>query len=580
LALLLLLSFILLLCPPHQYDVLEYHLGGPVAWEESGSTAPSRGNFYTALPSAVEHLFALTKEDRHRDFWGGPSSWVILLALGWLIACDFLWRKLGVRRAARGCGLLFLVIWPPFFQVSTDATNDLGAAFFFLVGVLTIIERGPGFLAGLALGMAAGCRFSIFTVGVAAMAPLVLMYARGSWRQLAWFVLGAAVAYLPWMVRAAATTGYPFFPLTVLPLGVHDPFTWSAVQAELYALHHHEAWPWQAAWWSRLPARLDEIGLIVLVPTVAAATLLAGLWASGSARREHKVAVVLFAGFLASVAAWNLLGTSPVRFLLPAMPLAVAPMLLAERWLCARERGKGNKTLKDGFALAIILLLFSIPPIVERLYSLDVTNAVAAAFRLAPPGRAEDQARFEEYFLQGWREAKLFETFEQIGNRPIRTRGPLPTRVFCLYEARVAAVPFPASTVTVHDALPPEWSSVELLRAAGFTHLLVNELELDRLRRFYPTEPMRQAIGVKNSPLREVPGEAAFYLDWSPWMMSVEIARRYEKLLPWDIEGPELLRALPALRSQALVSSGPLTPAGHRVFLVDLAAVPSPSAQP
>jgi hypothetical protein len=146
-----------------------------------------------------------------------------------------------------------------------------------------------------------------------------------------------------------------------------------------------------------------------------------------------------------------------------------------------------------------------------------------------------------------------------------------PVRVFLLYEARSAHLPVPSATVTVHDAFPPEWESLEKLREAGFTHLLVNELELERLREFYPVKPEHRArrVGERSqlppprSP-RATPGSVEFYVDWLPWSGPARHEIAPNKLLPF------LASELPGVRDKAVVVARGMTEADHRVWLFDL----------
>jgi hypothetical protein len=230
----------------------------------------------------------------------------------------------------------------------------------------------------------------------------------------------------------------------------------------------------------------------------------------------------------------------------------------------------------------VLLVATALPAMVAIALSAESYGVLHAAFRQRA-AMADSSIPFTERFIQGWPESGITAYLEEA--QADRPEGAAPLHVFCLYEARVAALPVAASTVTVHDALPLAWWTFRGLTDAGFTHILVNELELERLRQFYPTERHRDILQLPNSPNRQQPGTEAFYLDWTPWMLAAQIAT--SKGVFYDRQGPELLRELPRLRDRAARSSGPLGARGHQVWIIDLSRpetrpskVISPTAPP
>ena len=557
--------------PPHAYDVLEYHLGGPVTWLDNGNTHPLIGNFYTGLPSSLEMLFTFAMAVNPHEPMIQAKLVHVAAAILYLAATMLLLRSLNLPLAWQLSAAVILASQMPVFRSVSDANNDLGAAALYTLALAHVLTSGPTFGAGLLVGLAMGMKFNILTVGMAAITPVVLFHllagrsaasprpASAIMQSLALMGLGAAIGFLPWAARATAHYGMPLFPSAAITIpGLGDPLMWSAVQANAYTAHHHVSGPHQLLYWLRLPGRLwagggAMLGLILM--TLAACGM-------ASLRRTPaiRLAGVLSLAYFAGIAAWNILGTSPDRFLISVYPLAVASGLLTLHTL-----HQLFPALPVRSALAVLLVATALPAMVAIALSAESYGVLHAAFRQRA-AMADSSIPFTERFIQGWPESGITTYLEEAqANRP---ESSTPLHVFCLYEARIAAIPVAATTVTVHDALPLEWWTLQGLIDAGFTHIVVNEFELERLRQFYPTEPHRNILQLPNSPNRQHPGTEAFYLDWTPWMLAAQIATANG--VPWDRQGPELLRELPRLRDRAARTNGALGHRGHQVWIIDL----------
>lgn len=559
------------LAPPAAYDVLEYHLGGPVGWLETGSLAPARGNFYTALPSSLEAVYAIALA------LGGQSHPKLIhfaTLLAWLVVSGRLFRALGVRDARlRAAGLLLMLAFPSTFESASDANNDLAVALFHALAFVAIAEGWGAGRAGLLAGVGMGFKFTMLTVGVGpfavAIAALALARPGGFSAKrlagdLARFAAGVAIGFAPWALRAWWFTGFPLFPSTALaiPSPGADPamgLEWNAALAAEYLAVHLAKAPWQAAWLDQWFARLGQWGWGWVGAIAAGLALGASGWRRAGATADRRAGAAALAA-LGGTAAWSLLGTSPQRFLIPLLPLATGCLLLAIRRSIEFFAEKRSATRAMALAIAAALLaLVAAPRFATLLFTLDRLEMIEAALYPSPAWNYQKTQ-------VGWGDAPIMEALEEASDLAEAADAP-PVRVFALYEARIAHLPVPAATVTVHDAFPPELGSLAQLRAAGFTHLLVNEIELERLRSFYPPRPENRARFIGDVPAklapgspRTIPGRFEFYADWLPWSGPANATRGT----------PALARELVEARGRAVVSSGGGQAGERRVWLLDL----------
>jgi len=542
--------------PVTSYDALEYHLGGPVCWLDQGGFAPIPGNFYTGLPSTMEVNYTLCMAVGGAVDGPIAARWLhMLVAATWLCVVDRLARRLGLRTMTQRTGVaLVLLAFPEVFATCIEAHNDALISLNYAIAVLAALALGPrplgAWIVGTFVGLAFGAKFTALTL---ALIPIGLLVASRSPEHLvqrsSGYVAGFSIAASPWILRAALTTGFPFFPMTALGWGPLDTgLQWNADLARDYQAVHLAHFPWEVA--AYVPQWLNRLGAWgwgwLLGLLVLAATL----------RRTQ--ASLAIAGVLATCA-WAILGGSPVRFLLPIQPFVACGLMLAlsrsARWMfdsADQEVGVPRNVVSAG---AMLLLL---PQALAIALTLATWNIPKAALRLESAWAAQAP------FLAGWDKAPFVESIEHYN-----ATHKMPARVFLLYEARLAHLPTPARTITVHDAVPKEWTTLPKLRAAGFTHLIVNELELERLRSFYPPNPSDRpsragepSRRVSATEPRSKPGSLEFYRDWLP------VAGPAANIA--GAAAPTWLGELPTLRLQATLTTPDLTPAGHRIWMLEL----------
>jgi len=218
------------------YDELEYHLGGPREYLEAGRIAYLPHNLYTNFPFNVEMLYLLTMVLRGDPVAAAFDSRLINLVFG-MLAVGAVWlagREFG-RPAGHVAGLLAASC--PFVTYLCGVAYVENALLFFAALSLAAAMRAHhaanagstrwSFVAGLCSGLACGCKY---TAAPAVVLPLGLwMFIRGIRKGIAapaTFLLGAVLAFAPWLVKNLAATGSPVFPLAraVFP---ERPGVWS-----------------------------------------------------------------------------------------------------------------------------------------------------------------------------------------------------------------------------------------------------------------------------------------------------------------------------------------------------------------
>jgi hypothetical protein len=167
---------------------------------------------------------------------------------------------------------------------------------------------------------------------------------------------------------------------------------------------------------------------------------------------------------------WNLFLEPPARFLVPLVPVYIALTLLVLRRL---------------FTLSRLRVLFLLPYIVFIVFACEM--------------------RFVELFNTGYVKASLFcydqndFLLDQLGMYKeaadfINKDLPRNSRLLFLYEARTFYIKLPVTSNTVFDTSPllsiaQQAKDAEGMRSKllelGFTHVLVNEIELNRLIHTY-----------------------------------------------------------------------------------------------
>ena len=220
--------------PEIDFDVKEYHLGGPKEWFQTGSIHWLPHNVYTSFPFLTE-MHLLLGMVLHGDwFWGALAGKFVLAAFGVL-------TTLAVFAAARRwfgsdvawTAALIHLSTPWTYRISVIAYAEGGATFYLFAAMwaatLAIESRRRSFvfLAGLMAGSSMACKYpGLISVVVPVGAALCWV----SWRQepcppetatrfnavlriAGVFSGGVALAVGPWLIKNFCETGNPVYPL-------------------------------------------------------------------------------------------------------------------------------------------------------------------------------------------------------------------------------------------------------------------------------------------------------------------------------------------------------------------------------
>lgn len=226
--------------PPVEFDVREYHLGGPKEWFQSGSIHFLPHNIYTSFPFLTEMLL-LTGMLVHGDWYLGALAGQLVLMifapLTALAACALARRWFG--DAAGWLAALIYLTTPWTYLISITAWVE-GALTFYLVATLLIVTGGTTrpedgwrkrlILTGLLAGSAFGCKYPglisvVIPLGGFALWRSLREASTGRIRLLRAVLvggLGAGLTAGPWLLKNLMQTGNPVYPLATSLFGGLD----------------------------------------------------------------------------------------------------------------------------------------------------------------------------------------------------------------------------------------------------------------------------------------------------------------------------------------------------------------------
>ncbi len=482
--------YLLALTPTVSWDAGAYHLTVPKLWIAHGGFREVPFNVYSNWPLATELLFAAAM--LVGDF---VAAKLVHFAFGALTlyavyAGCHRYHRPGHRGRISGwlAMALFLANGVVLYEIRV-AYVDLAHAFFFTAGFLFLMralrpDRGdpesptpdPGADSALLLaGVCAGATAAIKLNGIAGAAILGALYlprlvaaaragelAAAGRRFAARFVLPVAAFWIPWLVKSAAKTGNPFYPLLF-----GGPYWSPALGEQLHAWQSSIGMGREPLDYLLLPLRVildggagydrfdGEIGgfWIVVLPLA--------LWV---ARRHWLVRRSLAAAGLYFVF-WAL-SSQQMRLLIPVLPLvsiagAVAAVEILERLPWPAGRPLGRRLLLLG---SLALLVWTV--------SGGTAKPTRGRYILAAAGALE---RYLEEAGE-LRQTAVHPVYGFLRTLPADARLLFLNtnqRFFCDREALADSF-FEASQIA--DWLAPAATVAELrerLATAGVTHLLI-----------------------------------------------------------------------------------------------------------
>jgi len=440
------------LAPPFFYDALVYHLGLPWQALQEGALRAHPESVFAAFPPLAQ-LLALPSLALGLD--RAPallhlSSWLIAA-----VALHSLARRLGAPRPTAGAAAALLMILPACPLIPGMATAEGWLLAPLLVALqLALRPTRPG--APLAAGLFAGIAVSARLQGLpwAAIVLVLILGARPFQpRRLGMAVLGLLAGALPWWLKNLVLLHDPTAPLLWRREGLET--LWRDAGTAVL----------QGASLVEIPARLAH-ALAPELPYLVPLALAAALALRRRAARPLAVACVL------GLAAWSAGGALP-RFLAPTVAVLVAMAAAAgsSRW----------SRWAAGLALAAAAVV-GLGGAATLLHRLGLPHLIAL-----PPGSARPAVPNDP--------APAFVRAAEL---------PADARLLFVGEPRGLGCPRPFVAPSQHDVSPlrepleaadrPE-AVRDWLSGRGYTHLLVNQLELGRLAGGYPVAPWRTAEG-------------------------------------------------------------------------------------
>ncbi len=489
---------------PDAYDVLEYHLQVPREFYLAQHIGQLPHNCYSYYPLGSEMLFLLAMCLRHGPYEGMYLAKMIHGTFA-VLAVAAVFAALKRQDESRGrFSAVLLGTVPSAIYLSWLGMVDLAMVFYMALAALWLREwlSHGGIRAAACIGLAlgAGCAAKYLSVGLI-VAPVLAAMIVGcllsrkrlsALTHLPVVCLLAGALFCPWLIRNAAYTANPFFPLATQYFGRGH---WSAASEQRWVDGHSPGVkppvPVPPSWKppahrSRTDLLYDNLGLLlewfgpiaVLLAGVGICVVIAG--GGRDPPYEAALAVIL----VGQVAIWmTFTHQMPLRFLVPAMvPISLlAGGVLGQLAAVATSPFRRLPQLSAGapwgrpIAVALAAAAVAINLLIAYSIYRRCTDRVPIVHGL--PGRIIAE-RFPP-----WNEASKL---------------PEGCRILLLGDAK--AFYFPPQTIyaTVFDAqlldaiakqlqahkLTPE-QAAERLRAKGITHIYVDWREILRLAKTY-----------------------------------------------------------------------------------------------
>lgn len=234
--------------PQTDFDVVEYHLGGPKEWFQQGQIVRLPHNVYTSFPFLSEMLI-LSGMVLYGDWqWGALAGQAVTAGFAPLTAIGLF--AAGRRWFSAGAGWLaaFVYLTSPWtYRISIIAYAEGGLACYLFAAIhATLLFRDevhvskPGFkqswatfalLSGLMAGSAMACKYTGLVSVVIPNGLFLIWIAARQGRQVDirhiavsffCFAVGVGATIGPWLLKNSIETGNPVYPLAVRVFGGID----------------------------------------------------------------------------------------------------------------------------------------------------------------------------------------------------------------------------------------------------------------------------------------------------------------------------------------------------------------------
>jgi len=250
--------------PSIDFDVKEYHFGGPKEYYQAGEIHFLPHNVYTSFPFLTEMLTLTGMVFYGNWYWGAVAGKTILAGFAPLTAWFvflFIKRKWGETAGWLGAIIYLTIPWT--YRISIIAYTEGGLSLYLAATILAtavtidLLEKKKKKLracllcTGFLAGSAAACKYpGLISVTIPISFFILGYYLRSVfkqervWKEIAvaasLFILGTLFSFGPWLVKNVQETGNPVYPLLYSVFGGAD---WDAhLDAKWKAAHspdHH-----------------------------------------------------------------------------------------------------------------------------------------------------------------------------------------------------------------------------------------------------------------------------------------------------------------------------------------------------
>ncbi|UCG39400.1 MAG: hypothetical protein JSV00_04000 [bacterium] len=464
-ALAALVSFPFALVPTRAFDAMAYHLEIPLRYLQAGRVLDIPENVYSYAPQLVHMLYGLAMGLSGSDLAG------LLNHLFFVLALCVLW--LGFRErfgSLGGAWAAALAALPPLLILEVPNGGVDWAAAFYTLATLALVAVGlhdwrRAVTAGILAGMAAGCRhqplgYAIVLPAAAGILDRLLSRRPLDARRWALFLGTAVLVASPWYVRNWLLTGDPVFPLLSGLAGKTDlgaGFVTGLVGPR----------PVQLLWqWIVLPVRMvfDPLSYSMTATVGVHFLVLVPLLFLRS-RRPAGSRLLLF-WLLLSFAAWYLTFRT-ARYAMPV--LSVFCLWLGAGLADALSRPSALSRALKYMVLSVLILNTGVFVGLQD----TVNRSVGAALGLKSSQR---------YLMESYGVYPALEYLNGLQDKGIKVLFVGEMRGF--YSAFPREVPSHNAPNRLLEMVKEGRSApsmAQALRQAGFTHILYNPGELERV---------------------------------------------------------------------------------------------------
>ncbi len=495
-------------CPPgalwgteeHGYDVLSYHLQLPREWLTLGRIAILEHNVYSALPSYMEAAYTQL---------AGMSPWGARLSMGaalplytaqFLHAGFALATAILIARLAREClpaarpfsriiGAAVFLSTPWVLITATSAYNEMGVCALF-AGALLMLHIEPlhptarGLIIGGLLGVACGCKPTAFFIAAlpTAAAALVLL-PRKRWIPCAvGATLAGIVALAPWLVRNWLDTGNPVFPFATDLFGSGH---WSAEQAARWDNAH----TFTGSIADRIALFISaERGILHPQWSITLGVIALSIPITLLRKETRKMTAALALAIVVQIIAWLFVGHLQPRFLIPVLVPGCAIIALA----CAAVT-TDRAMIVGGVARLAFVFATLVPATASIIHYLAQRDANPNIMLLAGTEQFNGSNLRDDFLrLSSSEQDSVLNVRSPVVYANLKLAADPTNKLYLLGDATPLYYNLPLVYTTTWDTTPlisaldrAGWSlpvAVDLLRGDGITHVLINILELMRLR--------------------------------------------------------------------------------------------------